>query len=332
MPNLLDVVPLNPVSKAKPKNKLSAFVDKVNPVLSILTDVVSDKNIHSKIVDDVNAQLSAMRKEIFLDGLTLPADQIQPLRVTYDKTYTVEPTSIYHKDTLTYLAARPTAKLEKLRHVADMLNMVIMPYGALDPRSLSDADYYERRSVNEFVADASKQGLALYVIAPLSLYTIAGHIKVTNDNDIYSGVHENVMTTVQLQLPMFTAINEAIGSLDRRVSSLEQTAKTVTSQIKALTDRLTQIEEKTALEMKRKAMEIETLRTQIEESRAMAATASWIATDPLVFAVKRGTSLISDGAALVGPAWGPDFSNAILEVSGLSVIAKQRQKYAQYNN
>jgi hypothetical protein len=62
------------------------------------------------------------------------------------------------------------------------------------------------------------------------------------------------------------------------------------------------------------------------KAAAAYAVASFSAVDPLIFAIRKGEKITGDTTAIIGPCWGPDFSEVLLEVSGLEVIANQRKK------
>lgn len=322
MPNLHDVIELNSDSAA-PKSIVKSSLTSFNKALNLLGPTVSEATVKS-LIADLEKGLGDHRKSVFLDKFELPSDmriRHPSLRLS-DGVITQQERS-YSGDYLTHLASRRKTTVGKLKHTADMLNMIIMPYAALNPRSVTHASYEERIRIRSFLSDVENSGVEfdLYVVAPLGLYSLESHVNSSTPGWMYSSVHETTLTTLSLQLPMFRSLSSAVNSLDRRVTELESFSRTFSTQMTELTARLSEVEnrvaEQTRIRAEQAALPSVTSRSHVEVENL------WLALDPLLFAVKRGASADSS-LAIVGPAWGPDFSESLLEISGLSVIPGQR--------
>ncbi len=331
MPNLLDVIELATPKKTKVEAAFTDVLTDASAAYKFLTSIGARAG-EKELLEKVGVHLQGLRKQAFTESLTLPT--ALRLKVTVAPAQgggvTTANNSYYKEaDSLGRLAGRAQSKLSRLRNTADMLGMVIMPYAALDARSLKSEGYDIRQKVTQFLADAQEAALDVYVIAPLRLYSVEQHVAMTEGADsLYSKTHDATLTTISLQLPLFRTMLQALSGLETRVTALESAQKQMKVQITALTQRLAELEEK--VERARKEAYEAKLAAEAASAAAAATRASaismWSAVDPLVFAVPKGTKLSDETAALVGPAWGPDFPDALLEVCGLSVVKNQRKK------
>lgn len=320
MPNILDVVTLQPVSRSTKAEKAAAELVARGAEVHSFLESISAGAATRELLAKVSERVGDIRRAAFAERLTLSGDLARPASVDVRGGRLVAHAQ-HFGDELTRLSGRAQSTLAHLRRVADMLGMVIMPFAALNQRSIAAETYAVRRWIGEFCSDAGKAGLDAYVVAPLRLYSIEQHVAASGPDELYSKTHEATLNTVLLQLPLFRTFAGAITGLETRVSALESAHAQMKTQITALEGRLIKLEEQVA-QAKAEAWAAK----QEAERQAAAPAPAFLALDPLLFAVKRGTSLTDDGPALVGPAWGPDFSEAMLEASGLSVIAGQRKK------
>jgi hypothetical protein len=338
MANLHDVVTLvKPKSTSKFEKMFDSVIDEANVAADFLRKIGADTN-------DMRKKTQAVIEKIRIDSFNETCSIPKALSLVPDVTgtpttgmRTVEayrsPGSYYRDDADAYsmLSARPLSTTSKLRFITDTLGMAIIPFGALDSRSLAHEDYNVRAAVKSFSSQASQVGMDLYVIVPLELYDVLAHVNM-DDHSLsmpYSKDHATTLQTIGLQLPMFRAMNSAINNLDSRVGALEATQTIIKTQLVNLQNQMTTLQEdvgrlrKEAYIAKIKAEEASAAAIKVIESRA---ATQWFATDPLIFAVRRGDKITDDAVAIIGPCWGPDFSDILLIASGLNVVSGQRKK------
>jgi len=277
----------------------------------------ADRDGRSTIYENFNREVDAVRVSTFQKHLTVPASLTNAIYHSYSEL-------VERPDTISTLAETPRASLSDLRSMADQLGMVIMPYVALDPRSLDTADYQTRDSINRLSREAKKLDLDIYVVAPLALYSILNHVEAKDSSHLmfYSARHESVLSSLAIQLPMFQALRTSVANLDSRVAGLEAAHQQVSTQIKSMQLQLDRLQDKVDKELRQQALAIESLRVKVEALEAIA----FRAIDPLMFVVPRNTDLNSDSLALIGPAWGPDLPDILVQLSGMKVIKGQRQR------
>jgi hypothetical protein len=327
MPNLHDVIELKkPVTSTTVEKTTKDFLSQVNDTYGMLSKV-GTTTAKVEFLQKAQEYLAGTRGKVFQENLSLPEDLRKPVELVTNREGVVV-TSVYTRvDGLGYLSGLPQSSMARIRRTADMLGMIVMPYGALDKRSLSNESYEVRNRVSLFVSSAQAASLELYVVAPLRLYNIEQHISlVEGGDDLYSSAHEATLATISLQLPLFRSMFAAVSALDSRVTALEDTNTKVRAQIAALTTRLASLEEKVE-ESRRVAYEAQKEAERAVAEAQAARQSTWSAIDPLIFATPLGSKLATgDASVLVGPVWGPDFSQVLLEVCGLKIVKGQRKK------
>lgn len=336
MANILDVIKLSPAKSTPPK----AVVDGEAELATMIKDAsAASKKLHelgvtidrNSLAVKLNEHLATATKAMFDSTLTVPELYKHERRVEVARDGEVSLYQTGRWSAYGSLACYPTTTLEELRRITDVLGMVIMPYEALTSKSLSNEDWDVRSKVDRFTNRVSNvDGLSLFVVAPISLYDIAAHVRSEAPALLYGNNFEQVLQTITLQIPLFRSLHQMVQGLGSRVDALEQHRKTVDLQLMSLQTQVNQIEQRVN-EMRRQQQEQEVRIKQAEAASAQAAaTARWIAEDPLIFAVQNKLDIFSGtGRAIVGPCWGPDFPEVLMQVSGLKVVKGQRAKYGQ---
>lgn len=320
MANLHDVIP---VSTAKPAAKyekeFNAVVDEANSALAFLKKI--NVPIDQKFMTQLQISLGEIRKKSFEETLTMTKVMRTELDVSY-RDGKVK-TSFYERtDALGYMASKEQVLLSEMLRVAEALGMVIIPYEALDSRSLKAEPYYIREKAELFKRLAYTVNLDVYVIAPIELYNVLAHVKMEKAAFTWSKRHDVTMQTINLQLPLFKALNGAINSLDSRVTALEATQNIIQTQLQSLQEQMSHLQSN-----QNRARKQEFLKTQSDAGYAEVHENSFSAMDPLMFAVPAGTRLTAEDAiSIIGPCWGPEFDDILLQVSQLKIIPKQRKK------
>ncbi len=278
--------------------------------------------VPSELTEKVSNHLAESRRKTFIENGGM-FDETDMEAVTVDRYYGLTRKS----DVLTRLAQSPRSTVADLRDVADRLGMVIMPYAALDQRSVDNASYSDRRMIRGFVEAAEAAGMDSYVIAPIELYDIHRHVAAdpTSDLSFYSKEFQSVFTTIQLQVPLFRTIMGSITGLEQKVASLQQVTTQIKTQVESIQRQLTALQQ----EAERRRAEEAAQAAQAAAAAIVAAQAHFYAVDPLVFSVIKGTGISGNGPALIGPAWGPDFPPELAVAFGLAAKRGQRKSLEQ---
>lgn len=195
----------------------------------------------------------------------------------------------------------------------------------------------------------------VYVVAPPSYYSIDKHIDSANPNlQIYAGKNEQAFLAMTMMIPTLREMRSSIKALasnqqamgrsmvdltrlmedqNKRLDDLtkstslqlERLQKQVDSQIKSETERVFRSlsDDRVANDPEARRI-LESLRqsgdSMIDLKKAADALAqvSFRILDPMMFALNIGTNLDArEGHALIGPCWGPDFADIIVEALGL---------------
>lgn len=277
-------------------------------------------SVASEITQKVITERQEARLNLFKEELTLPEDLQKSLNVAYGDVS-------YRTDHLTRLNQSPRTTTQALRTLADRLNMVLIPAGALNKGSIKAASYDERSRIQNFLEATAQAGLDAYVICPISMYDVEAHASSTDTGavSVYSKRYESVMLSISMQIPMFRSILASVANAHQRIDALETSASAIRNQVKALqiqVDRLQVQLDREVQAAAQLAAENETLRAAI----AALETQSFRAVDPMLFAVRKDHDLLADGPAIVGPAWGPDLPQILIEIAQLIPIKGQEAK------
>lgn len=331
MPNLLDVIPATiSSSNARISNpKMKQYAADYATTVTDATKAAEYMNKlglldHDKFATKFSESIRALQENCFEETLSLPSSLKGDIRVWSN---TRVPLCVEQRghNNLDGLSTQPISSLKEMRRAADLLGMVIMPYSALDARSLAAENRDVRVAVNSFVEAAHSANLRVYAMAPISLYDVGAHVKAFNAGVIvYGKSHDMILKSIAMQIPMFRSLLKIANDLDNRVSALEGHRKVVDEQLKSLQDQVYQLQ-KSLNEMRQESFVTKHIPNKKEAAEAETLRL-WVAEDPLVFALHPEVNLLADdGSALLGPCWGPDFNPVLLEAVGLKIIKGQRK-------
>lgn len=313
--NLHDVVQLvKPAATRKSATSLDLFkeVDSANELFCRM-GIKPPEELFTKCSDTYQAERLQMFHE---NGMSLSKSDALP-RSFYRREHHVD-----DADFLTKLNNTPRTNLRNLHQLTDKLGMVIMPFHALTPNSLRAEEYPVRCLVGSFNKSVNAADLQPYVIAPLELYDIHRHIDAVKKGltgEFYSKEFGQVFTTIQLQMPLFSLIFASLTNLDGRVKELETVTQQLQIQVDGIQQQLKIIQDNAERRRKEEAAERDAMKAAMMQV--------FHARDPLLFAIPKSQNL-HDGSvtAVIGPCWGPDFSQEMADLFELSTVIKQRDK------
>lgn len=221
-------------------------------------------------------------------------------------------------DYLTRLARTPKVELRAVREVADKLGFAVMPFSYLDKRSYEKESSQMQMSIGSFVSECS-QAFQIYVLAPVDFYSIKQHVMAKEDLPIYAGHHaDQAFMALTMALPMFREMIDDISHLNKAQAKTQKGLKDLDTRLQELAVKVEQLQKnEIAREAKEREMVAEIERLRREQ-------ASFIARDPMLLALPKGSSILEDGFGFVGPCWGPDFPDIIATLRDLLKIEGQR--------
>ncbi len=342
--NLYDVLPLEKSSmgrKKQDKEDVAEFQTQITAAKGLFelyeTNGLKDSfETDSKILEKLKNNANSKRSEYFMRNHKLPEIMTNaisgftvPWRSSYgNDTSTVELEVQTKNDSITKLSQTPTIKVGSIKKLADSLDMIVFPFDYIDGKSYADEDYSVRQSIQKFVNDLHPE-FDLVVLAPINHYSLTKHAKAENaDKQIYAGKHSIVFTSVLMNIPMFRSIINDLSDLRDNVDSLSGTISNVEKNMQMMQNQLTSLQKQ--VDQQKEQM----LQQQIQHSQEISAMSSKLSemqfrvTDPVVFAIPKGTDIndmhSDDALAYVGPVWGPDFEGIALFQLDMEIIKNQR--------
>lgn len=348
--NLFDVVPLEKVPTTSRPAGLAELKRAQAPLIQAAEvlettfgrndDRVNEtiRKLHTEITDKSRGYLARYFDENnIIPSVNVPAST--SLRSARSSLTEVSATNLVGSY-LSRLAQSPRAQLSKLRSLADTLALTIFSVDYLNPKSFGGS-YRTESMVNAFSVAAREQGMQPFVMAPIRHYDILRHIDSKDPStEMYSMHHASAIESLQIMMPALVMMSSAIARLGdnlqtiiKRVDSLESTVKGTVRGLELMDKRLTDLskkvdqqqEERMLEQIRLKKLEEELARVQAEQA-SQRRSFDWFAVgDPMVFAIPSSVS-VSTGEALavVGPCWGPEFDNLIVQALDLSHIQGQR--------
>lgn len=317
--NLLDVVPLT-----KTKKPTKSASDKVIQDVLQTQDLFKRLGVKvpSEVFENANKIFAEERKNFFFDNNYMVKEKSFNIFNQYGGIREVD------HDPLISLSESPRSTLSELRDISDKLGKVIMPFQVLDYRSITNESYAVRVQIESFDKAVKSSNMDIYVIAPLQLYDIHQHVKLNSGNqslDFYSKDFQQIFTTIQLQIPLFSSIVESIKGLEGRVKELENVTNQIKIQVSSIQKQLESIQNDINHRREEEA-KLRAANTMLVSALSSMPGSSFFAKDPLAFAVPKGTNIKFDNSmAIIGPAWGPDFEPELATLFDVPVKENQRK-------
>lgn len=246
------------------------------------------------------------------------------------------------------VASLPRVDMAELRRVVNVLDMVVMPFEYLTPASYEKEDYRVQASISKFDKMMSAQNLTLqwatgrrgnsyttapdgkspfkvYVAAPLRYYDVTRHVASASDEPIFaSNRAEPALLALTMAMPMFRSIFSELNQLRDRSNEQQRRFNEVTLQVQGLNHRLSQLESMVERQQAEQVRQALVQREMQAELRRVEARSTFMAYEPMMIAIPSHRSVMSDGWALVGPCWGPDFDAIVMTALQLRKYDGQR--------
>jgi hypothetical protein len=341
--NLYDILPLEkPPTGKKVQDKADvAFIESQIRLVQDLFKLYQDNNMQSdfndetrKIVSKLVENINNKRNDFFIRNGILPLNLKQNLYsfeilwqgYNSKELDTLEPK--YTDDILTKLSQTPTIKLNGIKNMADSLDMIIFPFDYIDRNSFADEDYTLQRRIDRF-NDSLKSDYDMVVLAPINHYSLTNHAKSENaDREIYAGKHSMVFTSVLMNIPMFRSILNDLGELRDNVESLSGTISNVEKNMEMMQKQITSLQKQLDQQKERQLKAEIAHQESISSMSAKLSEMAFRVTDPVLFAIPKGTDIndmnSDDALCFVGPVWGPDFDGVALFQLDMEIIKNQR--------
>ncbi|RLC45452.1 MAG: hypothetical protein DRH57_07970 [Candidatus Cloacimonadota bacterium] len=330
----------SPTGKKKEDKADIAFIEEQLVLSQNLYELFKANNLTSDFVSNNDAILTALRvsindrrKSFFLRNGILPTTLKQklngfeiPWRSYNDVEETFAPK--YSDDIITKLSQTPTIKLSGIKSMADSLDMIIFPFDYIDKNSYGDEEYSLIRKIDRF-NDALKDTYDMVVLAPINHYSLTNHAKAINaDREIYAGKHSMVFTSVLMNIPMFRSILNDLGELRDNVESLSGTISNVEKNMEMMQKQITSLQKQLDQQKERQLKAEIAHQEAISSMSAKLSEMAFRVTDPVLFAIPKGTDIndmnSDETLCFVGPVWGPDFDGVALFQLDMEIIKNQR--------
>jgi hypothetical protein len=261
-------------------------------------DVV--RTVITKVIDDCQRQrFDAMVQH----GGTLPAPLLSPIEEG-------------RPDALARAAASPKISLKEVRAVSDKLGFIVTPFEFLDARSYKDVDHATAQSIKAFGEQLSAW-FDIYVIAPPTYYDLDAAVRSESDLPVYTVRNEQAFLAVSMTLPTLRALTKDVNNLRGQSNNTTKAVAQLQTQLANLEARIEQQQREQARVAAEQAQRLVELEAELARSRFMSY-------EPMMLAIPKGTSIYTDGWAVVGPCWGPDFPEIAMTLLGFQRKEGQR--------
>jgi hypothetical protein len=182
-----------------------------------------------------------------------------------------------------------------------------------------------RGTVQSFIAEAQAQNHRVYLICPITYYSLTHHVASTNDYPIYAGVHSQAFMGINISIPMFRQLSRKITEIEARQTASEIRLDMVETELQNLARRIEEIER--AEEQRQRELALARLAAEraAAETARIRAVERFIPYDPLAIAIPTTTDVSGDALCVVGPCWGPDFDAVVAEARGYKRVKGQRK-------
>jgi len=354
--NLYDLVPVDfgnlqkvveeDVIEAEIVNEDNPFTD-LKEKISSLSRIGGDLEHKYKIIDshfdsfiiNIAKTYNKIREEYFEKNYELPKEALTKLNV---KNFEDE------EDLLTFATVAPRSNLGAIKKLAEALGFMIMPWEYHNKRSYEKESQELKNSIKEF--EKLENYMDLYVVSPINYWNIKAHISAEDPNKEiwYSSKIKDVVSAVEIQLPVLREFNGRITNLEGRVDSLDKDMSNAYTAINKIEKTLNNVVDDIArvweevVNMKKDISEARDAQRTADNAASLARSAkatasramsmSMRAVDPLLIAVPKGANLKDDNVkAIVGPVWGPDFEWLVLAAENIEPRIGQRKLLKEFN-
>ena len=233
----------------------------------------------------------------------------------------------------TTFSSSPHVKFSDITNIAEKLSMMIIPesYMTFD---LTGESWNTTRAVQRARDRADKNGLRVWVLTPINNYSVEKHVNDTIDYEFFAPLSiAPTITACKLIIPTLRGMKNQLDALSTKVDNiaqqqdnLSQTVKQQAKQIELLSQ---QVERNRVLALK-EAAKTKELEAEVKR-RSEASLFSQI--DPMIILLPKDVTNIYDytGNAILGPVWGPDMDDIMLELSNVQVMNQKTKEQHNTN-
>lgn len=289
---------------AEDVNALRALIDRKQLPSELREDP------YGNAVRQIAKALNDAREAVFRDHGTLP--ESMELGMRFRKPFgTRNDEVIFGEDGLTLAARTPQMQLEDARHIAERLRFVLIPLSYMRDEARSMAFDYVGDALDQF-EEKLMERFNIYVLCPPAMYDVFAHVKSDASLDLYAA--DPGLSALGLQIPVLRSMWQEMRALRARIDDAESRLKRVEDNVRALQTQLNNLQQQIAEQRRR------------EERRRKIEAEQFMIDEPMALAIPKSASVHDDVRAVVGPCWGPDFDDIVMEAAKLKKIKGQREQ------
>lgn len=232
----------------------------------------------------------------------------------------------------------PRTKMENISEIAEKLGLLIIPAQYVNMDLIGRDSYIDARGYNRyvsgvfdsFVSNAKANNLNAWLVCPIQYYDIKAHSKDLSYEFFVPSAVRQAFTSIKIILPMLIGMISQIENLSKKVdnmstelNNIRQTLVQQQQQIDRLQEELTQQRVKMAEQAARERQ----MQQELEQARARI---QWDIFDPMLIAVPANVTNINNytGNVALGPAWGPEIDEMLVDLLGLSKQSERKNYIA----
>jgi hypothetical protein len=260
----------------------------------------------------IEEKLEKVRNETFFNyGGNLPQSIMRTIelnQISNGKVLGVN--NLFAEDTFAMASKLQKSTTQELRRIADKLGFIIVPFTYVTNPIITMAENKDLiNPVLEF-NESMCNTFDIFILGPISIYDMSKHISSKGDKILYWDLSNPTISAVEMILPALRELSKRVSTIEEKVNSLEESVGQMTTQLENLERQIAE----NKLAIAQEAKENAALSKRLTDIKAQ----SFSRRDPLVFAVPKETNIREDNTfAILGPCWGEDFEDIVLESLGL---------------
>lgn len=321
--NLLDIVEVN----EKTTNSIvdeKKYRSEFNAIVKVLEIMDNKKSFDESIASGLVKMAHKIRDQYYLDCLKTTGELSKNpinkrLYVNY-RGFSSENSS--PDSTINRLFVAPKIMTSNIRKLSRIAEMVVIPFEYLNQESYKNLSYGLRDKISYFQNSADKYSMETYVVTPISNLSVQNMIDSYSSKQIVTNSYSKYFDMLELMLPVLILMNKNIKELGIKLDNITNKVNDLSDEMKSVAISLLQVQKQVGrIELETK----ERIKTEIETLRKEQLSTFYLPSDPMMFAVPKGTDITTDDVmGFIGPCWGPDFDPAMEELVKKYFIPNQR--------
>jgi phosphotransferase system IIB component len=252
-----------------------------------------------------------------------------------------------HVTALTHLNKLKKVNISEFRNIADKLRMVIVPIEYVEDFNMFNnvsgaSDLFDAYiKFKTLLEDDPTRKYELYLLCPISYYSIWSQIKSDSNKEIYYPEYfDSVFQTLELMIPtqrnLYIGMKNNEANITAASDAFKENIQQLSTKITKLSTKINNLERKfIQAEIEKQKMEsaARVKRDQHEEikmtidnlnlSAADTVNMEYLDLDPVLFAVEKGTDIVtSNNTSIVGLCWGKDLDDAYALMKNITIYNK----------